>query len=140
MTVAHTVGSAAPSKILAGTTPISKVMIGDTQVWPDAPPVDEPPYLYGIEQVNQPGRVVNFTALKGFVPEGDALGDEAFMFRCSTISGLDGYVARSFTKTFPSSTAYTKFDCTLEDLYGDGTNAAGSLTKAKISFQATPTA
>lgn len=134
--MAHNVGGATPSKILAGTTPVTKVMIGSTQVWPDAPPPEVPQELYAVEQVNKSGRVVDFTALKGFVPED--LTEEAFMFRCSTISGLDGYVPRTFSKTFPSGTAYARFDCTLEDLYGDGSSTAGSLTKAKISFQAMP--
>lgn len=107
------------------------------EVLPETAPAEEPQELYAVEQVNKPGRVVDFTAKKGFPPNPD---DEAFMFRCSTISGLDGYVPRTFTKTFPSGTAYSAFDCTLEDLYGDGINTAGSLTKATISFQATPTA
>jgi hypothetical protein len=102
------------------------------------PPVDEPPYLYGIEQVTRPGRVVDFTALKGFIPPD--LSEEAFMFRCSTISGLDGYVPRTFTKTFPSGTAYAKFDCTLADLYGDGIPANNGEMLKTISFQVTPTA
>jgi hypothetical protein len=107
------------------------------EVLPDTGEVVEEPWLYGIEQVNKPGRVVDFTAKKGFV---DTTGDEAFMFRCSTISGLDGYVARNFTKTFPSGTAYTKFDCTLQDLYGDGIPANNGEMLKTISFQVTPTA
>lgn len=137
--MAHTVGGATPSQILAGTAPVTKVMIGNAQVWPDAPPPEVPQELYAVEQVNKSGRVVDFTALKGFVPEGDALGDEAFMFRCSTTSGLDVYVPRNFTKTFPSGTAYTSFACTLEDLYGDGAPNSG-FVKAKISFTVKPTA
>jgi hypothetical protein len=104
------------------------------------PSVEEQPYLYGIEQVNKPNRVVDFTALKGFVPEGDAIEEEAFMFRCSTISGLDGYVPRNFTKTFPSGTAYTKFECTLADQYGDGIPANNGEMLKTISFTAYPTA
>jgi hypothetical protein len=133
----HTVGGATPSKIIVGTTPVTKVMVGTDQVWPAE---EVPPYLYDIEQVNKPGRVVDFTALKGFVPEGDAIEDEAFMFRCSTISGLDGYVARNFTKTFPSGTAYTKFECTLADQYGDGIPANNGVMLKTISFTATPRA
>jgi hypothetical protein len=138
--MAHNVGGVVPSNILAGTTPVTKVMVGTVQVWPDAPPPEVPPYLYAVEQVNKPGRVVDFTALKGFVPEGDAIEDEAFMFRCSTISGLDGYVARNFTKTFPSGTAYNKFECTLADQYGDGIPANNGEMMKTISFTAYPTA
>jgi len=137
--MAHNVGGAVPSNIVAGTTPVTKVMVGTVQVWPEdgEPPPDVPQYLYAVEQVNKPGRVVDFTALKGFVPEGEAIEDEAFMFRCSTISGLDGYVARNFTKTFPSGTAYTRFECTLQDQYGDGTANADMLKT--ISFSVYPT-
>ena len=99
---------------------------------------EEPLWLYDVEQVNKPGRVVDFTALKGFIPPD--LSDEAFMFRCSTISGLDGYVARTFTKTFPSGTAYTSFACTLADLYGDGIVANNPTMLKTISFTVTPTA
>jgi hypothetical protein len=105
-----------------------------------APPVEEQPYLYGVDQVNKPGRVVDFTALKGFVPEGEAALDEGFMFRCSTISGLDGLVRRTFTKTFPSGTAYTKFECTLADQYGDGIPANNAEMMKTISFTVYPTA
>jgi hypothetical protein len=136
--MAHNVGGAVPSNILAGTTPVTKVMVGTVQVWPDAPPPEVPGYLYDVEQVNKPGRVVDFTALKGFMPA-DPL-DEAFMFRCSTISGLDGYVGRNFTKTFPSGTAYTKFACTLADQYGDGIPANNAEMLKTISFTVEPRA
>ena len=136
--MAHTIGTVVPTAIMAGGTPVTKVMIGDAQVWPDAPPTDVPQYLYDIEQVTKPGRVVDFTALKGFIPPD--LSEEAFMFRCSTISGLDGYVARTFTKTFPSGTAYTSFACTLADLYGDGIVANNPTMLKTISFTVRPTA
>lgn len=110
-----------------------------TQVWPGVTE-EVPLYLYDIVQVNKPGRVVDFTALKGYVPPGDAIEDEAFMFRCSTISGLDGYVARNFTKTFPSGTAYTSFACTLADQYGDGIPANNAEMMKTISFTVRPTA
>jgi hypothetical protein len=53
---------------------------------------------------------------------------------------LDGYVARTFTKTFPSGTAYTSFACTLADLYGDGIVANNPTMLKTISFTVTPTA
>lgn len=107
------------------------------EVLPPAPaPTEEPPWLYDIEQTNKPGRVVDFTALKGFVPED--LSEEGFMFRCSQFPALDGYVMRSFSKTFPSS-GYSKLDCTLTDMYGDGT-ANPELLNKQISFSVTPTA
>jgi hypothetical protein len=62
--------------------------------------------------------------------------DEGFMFRCAQFSSLDGYVPRNFTKTLPAS-AYSALDCTVEDLYGDGTANTDYLYK-KISFQVTP--
>jgi hypothetical protein len=102
----------------------------------DEAPTEEPLWLYDVEQTNKPGRVVDFVLKKGLGPY-DPL-DEGFLFRCSTISGLDGYVGRTFTKTFPS-TAYTKFDCTVEDLYGDGTANPDYLYK-KIAFEVRPTA
>ena len=135
--MAHSIGDFAPNAIMAGDAPVTKVMVGTVQVWPDAPPTEEPLWLYGVEQTNKPGRVVDFVLQKGLGPY-DPL-DEGFMFRCSTISGLDGYVGRTFTKTFPSGTAYTKFDCTVEDLYGDGTANTDYLYK-KISFEVRPTA
>ena len=125
-----------PSSIIIGTNPVNKVMVGNIQVWPEVSE-EVPQYLYDITQVNKPGRVVDFTALKGFVPVD--LTEEAFMFRCSTISGLDGYVERNFTKTFPSGTAYTRFECTLADQYGDGTSNPELLNKT-ISFTVIPTA
>jgi hypothetical protein len=137
--VAHSIGAVVPSAIMAGDTPVAKVMVGDAQVWPTEV-VDEPPYLYDIEQVNKPGRVVDFTAKKGLVLDEDQAIDEGFMFRCSTISGLDGYVRRTFTKTFPSGTAYTKFDCTLADQYGDGIPANNPEMMKTISFEVRPTA
>ncbi len=104
--------------------------------WEAGPPAEEPLWLYGVEQTNKPGRVVDFVLQKGLGPY-DPL-DEGFMFRCSTMSGLDGYCGRNFTKTFPP-TAYTKFDCTVEDFYGDGTANTDYLYK-KISFEVRPTA
>ena len=106
-------------------------------VWEAGPPAEEPLWLYGVEQTNKPGRVVDFVLQKGLGPY-DPL-DEGFMFRCSTTSGMDGYVGRTFTKTFPSGTAYMKFDCTVEDMYGDGTANTDYLYK-KISFEVRPTA
>ena len=121
----------------AGSSPISKIYVGSAQVWPEVSE-EVPAYLYDIVQVTKPGRVVDFTALKGFVPVD--LTEEAFMFRCSTISGLDGYVARNFTKTFPSGTAYTSFACTLQDMYGDGIPANNGTMLKTISFTVKPTA
>lgn len=98
------------------------------------PPVQ--PYLYDIQQTNKAGRVVDFVALKGFEPPD--LTEEAFMFRCVQFPALDGYVMRTFSKTFPSS-GYSKLDCTLTDQYGDGTPNPELLNK-QISFSVTPTA
>ena len=106
-------------------------------VWEAGPLAEEPLWLYGVEQTNKPGRVVDFVLQKGLGPY-DPL-DEGFMFRCSTISGLDGYVGRNFSKTFPSNVAYTKFDCTVEDMYGDGTANPEYLYR-KISFEVRPRA
>ncbi len=136
--MAHSIGAVVPTTIMAGDTPVAKVMVGDAQVWPDAPPPEVQPYLYAVEQTKKGGGVVDFTALKGFVPEGDAALDEGFMFRCSTVSGLDGLVRRTFTKTFPSNTAHTKFECTLEDMYGDGIPANNAEMMKTISFTVYP--
>lgn len=106
------------------------------RVWPEAapPPVEEPQELYAVEVTYKPNYVVDFVAKKGFVPEGDAAGDEAFMFRCVQMP-RDGYVGRVFSKQW-SVNGYGMLDCTLEDLYGDGT--ANSPLKTKISFQIQP--
>lgn len=103
------------------------------QVWPDAAP-PEPQELYAVEVAYRPNYVVDFTAKKGFVPEGDAAGDEAFMFRCVQMP-KDGYVGRTFTKQW-SMNGYGGLDCTLEDLYGDGT--AGANNGTRISFRIYP--
>jgi hypothetical protein len=100
-------------------------------------PEEEPLYLYDVEQTNKGGGVVDFVLKKGLGPYDPS--DEGFMFRCSTVGGLDGYVPRNFTKKFPSNTAYTKFECTVEDLYGDGTANPEYLYKT-ISFSVSPTA
>jgi hypothetical protein len=98
-------------------------------VWP--PAIDIPPYLYDCTSVSSTGWVVDFTVLDGW-PEGDV--NEAYMFRCSTLTGFDGYVGRKFQKTF-RSTAYSKFNCTLEDL----SNIPGKERKT-ISFTCSPRA
>jgi hypothetical protein len=90
-----------------------------------------PAYLYGCTSVSSAGYVVDFTVLDGW-PAGDV--NEAYMFRCSTLTGFDGYVGRSFQRTF-RSTAYSTFDCTLEDL----SNIPGKERKT-ISFTCSPRA
>ena len=104
------------------------------EVLPVAPVVEEPLWLYDVEQVNKGGGVVDFTLKKGLEPF-DPL-DEGFMFRCAQFSTLNGYVPRTFSKTFPTN-AYSALDCTVEDLYGDGTANPDYLHKI-ISFQVTP--
>jgi hypothetical protein len=96
----------------------------------------EPQELYGVDVEYLPNYEVRFTAKKGFTPADP--GEEAFMFRCAEMP-RDGYTAREFTKTWAAN-GYSKLNCTLEDLYGDGTNTAGSLTKATINFTITPRA
>jgi hypothetical protein len=90
-----------------------------------------PPYLYDCTSVASAGWVVDFTILDGW-PAGDI--NEAYMFRCQTLTGFDGYVGRNFQRTF-RSTAYNTFDCTLEDL----SNIAGKERKT-ISFKIYPRA
>lgn len=99
-----------------------------------APQTAEPPYLYDVEQVNKGGGVVDFTLKKGLTGI-DPL-DEGFMFRCAQFSTLNGYVPRTFSKTFPTN-GYAALDCTVEDLYGDGTANPDYLHKI-ISFQVRP--
>jgi hypothetical protein len=96
--------------------------------------VDEPLWLYDVDITYKGSNVVDFALKKGLTGI-DPL-DEGFMFRCAQFSSLDGYVPRNFTKTFPQS-AYSALDCTVEDLYGDGTANPDYLYKT-ISFQVTP--
>jgi hypothetical protein len=127
--------NATPKGVLVGTawkTPTAvHVLQGGVwkKVWPDAAPV--PDYLYDCTTVASAGYVVDFTVLDGW-PEGNA--NEAYMFRCSTLTGYDGYVGRSFQKTF-RATAYNSYDCTLEDL----SNIPGK-TLQTISFKCYPRA
>jgi hypothetical protein len=104
------------------------------EVLPVAPVVDEPLWLYDVDITYKGSLVVDFALKKGLEPF-DPL-DEGFMFRCAQFSSLDGYVPRNFTKTFPVS-AYSALDCTVEDLYGDGTANPDYLYKI-ISFQVSP--
>ena len=94
--------------------------------------MEEPLYLYDVEVTYLPNYEVSFRALKGFMPVD--LSDEAFMFRCAEMP-RDGYVGREFTKQWAAN-GYGTLNCTLEDLYGDGT--ADATLKKKISFQITP--
>lgn len=79
-------------------------------------PASIPPYLYKVDIVYKGNRVVDFTAISGFVHTDPT--EEAYMFRCAEFSSLNGYVSKNFTKTFPSS-GYSKFNCTLQDVSGD---------------------
>ena len=97
-------------------------------------PEEEPLWLYDVEQVNKGGGVVDFTLLKGL--SGIDPLDEGFMFRCTQFKTLDGYVPRTFSKTFPTN-AYSALDCTAEDMYGDGTANPEYLYK-KIEFKVYP--
>lgn len=104
------------------------------EVLPVAPVVEEPLWLYDVDITYKGSLVVDFALKKGLTGI-DPL-DEGFMFRCAQFSSLDGYVPRNFTKTFPAS-AYSELDCTVEDLYGDGTANQDYLYKS-ISFQVSP--
>ena len=97
-------------------------------------PEEEPLWLYDVDITYKGSNVVDFALKKGLTGI-DPL-DEGFMFRCAQFSSLNGYVPRNFTKTFPVS-AYSALDCTVEDLYGDGTANPDYLHKI-ISFQVTP--
>jgi hypothetical protein len=126
--VAHSIGAVVPSAIMAGDTPVAKVMVGDTQVWPTAaePPVDEPPYLYDAVVEYLPAYAVKFTLKKG-IPVSP---DEAFAVLCSYYPAANGYVTREFTKTFRSSTS--EYPVEIQDLYGDGTANADSRRTLKV--------
>jgi hypothetical protein len=94
----------------------------------DDEPVAEPPYLYDCTVEYLPDYGVKFTAKIG-VPEDPV--EEAFMFRCVQIPN-DGYVGRTFTKTW-SFNGYSKLDCTLEDM----SNVPGR-DRRKIAFSINP--
>jgi hypothetical protein len=95
---------------------------------PDYPAV-EPPYLYGVDVESLPGYEVKFTLKKGL----PVSGDEAFNFTTTSASNMNGYVTRVFTKTFPS--AGWK-DCSIQDLYGDGTANPDSRKTITVQVQA----
>jgi hypothetical protein len=112
----------------------AKVSVLDGGAWKQVWPAEEVPgYLYDVKIEYLPGYEVRFTALKGFTPE-DPM-DEGFMFRATpTLAGIDGYVPRTFTKKWSSSTTRS---CTLADQYGDGTPNPEYLNKT-ISFTVQP--
>jgi hypothetical protein len=126
---------ATPKGVLIGTTwktPTAVHVLQDgawKKVWPDAAPV--PDYLYDCTSVASAGYVVDFTVLDGW-PEGDV--NEVYMFRCSTMTGYNGYVGRNFQKTFGPS-GYGSYDCTLEDL-----SSIPGKTRQTISFKCYPKA
>ena len=108
-----------PTKINtpSGWQPVKTVKMAVDGVWKDVfPPASIPPYLYDVDIVYQGNHVVDFTALSGYIHT--QAEEEAYMFRCTEVSSLNGYVSKNFTKTFPV-TAYTKFNCTLQDVSGD---------------------
>ena len=110
------------------------------EVLPVAPVVEEEPlWLYDVDITYKGSLVVDFSAKKGFVPAPEDAIDEGFMFRCVQFPALDGYVRREFSKTFPQS-GYSKLDCTLEDLYGDGIPANNAEMLKTLSFTINPTA
>ena len=123
MSIAVNVGGAwkdgTPEKVNVGgvwkSVTVVKENVGG--VWKDVfPEANIPPYLYDVNIVYQGNRVVDFTALSGSVhldPE-----DESYLFRCTEFPALNGYVRKSFTKTFPVS-AYSKLNCQLEDVSSD---------------------
>ena len=130
---ANTWKNASPKGVLVGTTwkTPTKISVLENGVWKQVWPDAAPPYLYDCTSVASAGYVVDFTVLDGW-PAGDV--SEAYMFRCSTLTGYDGYVGRNFQRTF-RATAYTSFDCTLEDL----SNIPGK-TRKTISFTCSPRA
>jgi len=89
----------------------------------------EPPYLYGVDVEYLPNYEVQFTLKKGL----PISGDESFNFTTTSASGMNGYVTRVFTKKFPTG-GYK--DCTIQDLYGDGTANADS--RKTITVQVNP--
>ncbi len=92
-----------------------------------------PVTLQRVDVAYKPGGVVDFTIVKGEVNDPD--GEEAFYFACQQQTALNGYVTgRSFSKTFVGA---GPFDCSLEDLYGDGVNDG---TRKKVTFNVSPVA
>jgi hypothetical protein len=121
-------------------SPVPNFRTVQFEVLPVAPVVEEEPlWLYDVDITYKGGNVVDFTAKKGFVPAPEDAIDEGFMFRCVQFPALDGYVRREFSKTFPQS-GYSKLDCTLEDLYGDGIPANNAEMLKTLSFTINPTA
>ena len=117
-------------------SPVPNFRTVQFEVLPVAPAVDEPLWLYDVDITYKGSLVVDFALKKGLTGI-DPL-DEGFMFRCVQLPSLDGYVPRTFSKTFPA-TAYSALDCTVQDMYGDGTANPDYLYKT-ISFQVTPRA
>jgi hypothetical protein len=82
-----------------------------------------------VEVENLPAYEVKFTLKKGL----PVSPDEAFNFTTTSHSNMGGYVTRVFTKTFPSSGWK---DCSIQDLYGDGTANADSRKTITVQVQA----
>jgi len=85
------------------------------------------PGLYDVEIEYLPAYEVRFTALTDYAES----ANDAFFFRCSNETGLDGYVGRTFTKKFSGTAPKT---CTLQDYYGGG--AGGTMNT--ITFSVSP--
>jgi len=96
-----------------------------------APAAADTRYLYDVTVTNKPALVIDFALQSGLAPS----GNDQYMFRCVQFPTLDGYVGRTFSKTFPTS-AYSSLDCSVQDLYGDGTANADS--RRTITFTVSP--
>lgn len=111
---------ATPKKIKVGAAwrdvKSTKVNVGG--VWKETPGGGHPPGVAGLYDcaiVYQGNKVVDFTAITTITHTN---GEEAYMFRCTEAEKLNGYVGKTFTKTFPT-TGYARFNCTLQDMSGD---------------------
>jgi hypothetical protein len=108
--------NASPKGVLVGTTwkTPTKISVLENGVWKQVWPDAAPPYLYDVQITQTPDYSADFTALDGW-PPGDV--NEAYFFKCTTITGLDGYVGRNFSRRFGLS-GYSSFACSLRDMSG----------------------
>lgn len=122
--MSHSIGTVAPTKIMAGSDPVKKVYVGTTQVWPTVAG------LYDVTVEYLPAYEVRFTAKTSYAES----VEDAFFFRATpTLTGIDGYTGRTFTKKWSSGTVRT---CTVQDYYGGG--AGGVMNTITVTVSPKP--
>jgi protease II len=121
--MAHSIGNVEPTKIMAGSSPVQKVYVGDVQVWPAAEG------LYDVQVEYLPAYEVRFTAKTSYAES----ANDGFMFTSTPTQGHNGYVGRVSTQKWTSQTVQT---CTIQDIYGGG--SGGTMNTITVSVSPKP--